>query len=77
MRVFILRFLADEEGRHSVRHAHQRLAEILPFQHAHEGRRRILEPVGDVLAIADAAIGEAGRDGAQKIGVVLRDEFGS
>src|SRR4029450_9760545 len=40
------------------RDAHERLPEIAAFQHADEGRRCVLKPLDDVLAIADAPIGE-------------------
>lgn len=59
----------------SPRDAHERLPEIAAFQHADEGRRRVFETVGDVLAIADAPIGDGGRDGSQESGIVLRGEF--
>jgi hypothetical protein len=51
------------------------LAEIAAFQHADEGRRRILKAVGDVRAIADAPISNSGDGGAQKRRVVLGGEF--
>src|SRR6266542_454933 len=55
--------------------AHECFPEIAAFEHPDEGRRRVLEPVGDVLAITDAAIGDCGRDGAQEVGIMLRGEF--
>src|SRR5262245_42938789 len=57
------------------RDTHQCLAEIAPLQHADEGGWRILKPVGDVLAIADAAIGDGSADSAQERRVVLGGEF--
>ncbi len=52
--------------------AQERLPEIVAFQHADEGRRCVLKPLDDVLAIADAPIGDCGRDGSQKSAIVLR-----
>src|SRR5262245_26676777 len=57
------------------RDAHQCFAEIAAFQHADEGGGRILKAVGDVLAIADAAIGDSGADSAQERRVMLGGEF--
>src|SRR5262245_23034211 len=57
------------------RDAHQCLAEIAAFQHADEGGWRILKPVGDVLAIADASIGDRSADSAQERRVVIAGEF--
>ena len=54
---------------------HQCLAEITTLQHADEGGRRILKAVGNVLAIADAAIGDGRGDRAQKRRIVLGREF--
>src|SRR4029077_11088881 len=56
-------------------HAHQRLAEILALQQAHESRRRILEALGYVLAMANAAVFQPGGDQLEKIAIVLRNEF--
>ena len=44
--------------------AHQCLPEIAALQHVDEGGGRILEAVGDVLAIADAPFGNRRPDGA-------------
>src|SRR5262245_37473995 len=57
------------------RDAHQCFAEIAAFQHADEGDWRILKAVGDVLAIADAAIGDSCADSAQERRVVIGGEF--
>jgi RimJ/RimL family protein N-acetyltransferase len=57
------------------RDAHQCFAEITAFQHAYKGGRRILQAVGDVLAIANAPIGDGGSDGAQEGRVMLGGEF--
>jgi hypothetical protein len=59
-----------------MRHAHQRLPEIAALQHADESGLRFLKPVGDVLAIADAPIGDAGRNGLQESSVVKPDWSG-
>src|SRR5690349_5088074 len=37
-----------------LRNAHELLAEVLALEQSHEGRRRFLEAIGDVLAILDA-----------------------
>ena len=47
-------------ARCSTSYVDQHLAEILPLQQAHERSRRVLEAFGDVLAVADAAVGDAG-----------------
>src|SRR5215468_7896575 len=57
------------------RDVHECFAEVATFQHADEGGRRILKAVGDVLAIADAAIGDSGADRAQERTEVLGGEF--
>jgi len=44
------------------------------LQHADEGGRRIFEALGDVLAIADAPIGDSSTDDAQERRVVLGSE---
>src|SRR4029450_3731888 len=54
--------------------AHECFPEIAAFKHPDEGRRRVLESVSDVLAIADAAIGDCGRDAEQEVGMMLRAE---
>src|SRR3954447_21128494 len=36
-----------------LRDPHQKVAEVLAFQEAHEGRRRVLQPLHDVLAVFD------------------------
>src|SRR5215472_394317 len=73
----VARFLSTRQrgSAASRRDAHQCFAEIAAFQHADEGGWRILKAVGDVLAIADAAIGDSGADGAQERRVVLGGEF--
>jgi hypothetical protein len=46
------------------------------LQHADEGARRIFEAFGDILAIADAPIGDSSStDRAQERRVVLGSEF--
>src|SRR5262249_59300531 len=41
-------------------HPDNELAEVAPLQHADEGLRRPLQPIDEVLAIADAATRDAG-----------------
>ena len=55
--------------------AHQRFAEVTAFEQADEGGWCILKAVGDVLAIADAAIPDGGTDNPQELRVVLGGEF--
>src|SRR4029450_12535442 len=55
--------------------SHECFPEIAAFEHPDEGRRRVLESVSDVLAIADAAIGDCAGDGAQEGGIMLRGEI--
>src|SRR5260370_14715274 len=52
------------------RDAHDDLAEIAPVKHADEGFRCVFQAVYDVLAIANAAVGNAGADLPLEIGVV-------
>jgi hypothetical protein len=47
------------------------LAEVAPLQHADKGLRRLLQPFDEVLAIPDAAVGDAGADLPQESGKVL------
>src|SRR5688572_1805166 len=56
-------------------HSDDQLAEVAPFQHADEGFGRLLQTVDDILAVADAAIGDAGTDLAQECGIVLGGKF--
>ena len=51
-------------------HSHDQLAEVATFQHTLSERHRFLQTIDEVLAIADAAIGDAGSDLAQEFGVV-------
>jgi len=47
-------------------------AKIASFQHADESLRRILQSINEVLAIPDAAVGDAGADLLQEVREVLR-----
>ena len=46
----------------------ERLAAVLASEHPHEGGRRILEPVGHVLAVAQLPLGEPAAEPAQALG---------
>ena len=52
-------------------HADDQLAEIASFQHADKGFGRLLQTVDDILAVADAAVGDAGSDLVQECRLVL------
>src|SRR5882724_91212 len=56
-------------------HSHNDLAEVASFQHADKGFGRLVQTVEDVLAIANAAVRDAGSDLAQEFGVVLFSKF--
>src|SRR5437016_9087960 len=56
-------------------HPDDQLSEVAPLQHSDESARRVFETVDDVLAVADATIGDAGADLAQKCGVVRGGKF--
>src|SRR5437588_6529227 len=57
------------------RDAHDRFPEIAAFEHPNKSGRRVLNSVGDVLAITHAAIGDRGRYGPQEVGIVFRGEL--
>src|SRR5262249_47017292 len=67
--------LRPESAQALPRHAHESLAEVLALEEPHEGGRRVFEALRHVLAMADAAVGEAGGDGTEKVGVVVRSEL--
>ena len=52
-------------------HADDQLAEVASFQHTDKGFGRLLQTVDDILAVADAAVGDAGSDLAQECRIVL------
>jgi hypothetical protein len=56
-------------------HADDQLAEVASFQHADKGFGRLLQTVDDILAVADAAVGDAGSDLAQECRIVLFSKF--
>src|SRR5207249_723896 len=56
-------------------HSYNQLAEVASLQHANEGFWRVFQTVDEVLAITDAAVGDAGADLAQECGIVLGGEF--
>src|SRR5262245_11704978 len=61
----------------SRRQPHQHLAEVLALQQAEERRRRILQPVDDILAVFDAAAADPLARLAQEIGLLcgeIRDD---
>src|SRR5215207_4465446 len=57
----------------SGRHAHELLAEIPALQHAHKSRGRILQALGDVLAILDASFLHPLRHVADEVTEVRRE----
>ena len=52
-------------------HSDDQLAKVASFQHADKGFGRLLQTVDDILAVADAAVGDAGSDLAQECRIVL------
>jgi hypothetical protein len=56
-------------------HPYQRLADVLSLQQADEGGRRILKAVRYVLTVTDAPVGDAGADGFEEFGIMIRGEF--
>src|SRR6202043_2659002 len=57
------------------RDAHDELDEIMSVKHANKRFGRVLQAIYDVFAIANAAVGDAGADFAQEIGVILRGKI--
>ena len=55
--------------------AHDGFTEVAAFKHADEGRRSVLEAVGDILAIANASIGNSGRDCPQEFRKMFFSKF--
>src|SRR5712691_10120405 len=56
-------------------HPDDQLPEVLPLEHADEGSRRALETIDNILTVADAAVGDAGTDLAEEVGIVLGGKF--
>src|SRR5882724_6320882 len=51
-------------------HSDDEFSEVAPFEHADESLRRLLQPIDEVFAIADAAVGDASDDLPQEGGKV-------
>src|SRR5262245_64853781 len=58
-------------GRARPVHPDDELAEVPTLEHAEEGLRCLLQSIDEVLAIPDAAVGDAGADLPQEGGEVL------
>src|SRR5271167_4584883 len=56
--------------------AYDKLAEIAPVEHPDERFGCLVQALYDVLAITNAAVGDAGSDIAREFGVVLLGKFG-